>query len=381
MTFPVLLDRDGRVGALYQASSIPLTYLIDPAGRIVGLSRGARDWSALGGLLDRIRGLEPPAWPRPAGTELVDSSGASPAPAAPAPPARCSLPADLVPPTATVALSAASPRVGDTFDLDVEVRWAGNFDQYLLHPPQVDLPDGVTRQRVTADTSSTAGRNVVTYHLALTAAAPGRYALDPVELRYTPRGPQGDGEPVAARVAGPTVEVLPATVAGLAPRTLAWTGAGSLAAALAALGLGWWWRARRRRPAGDSAEARYEALAARFAAARKRRLEGDAAGFLAGLAEIESELDRRSRPPRCSPGRRRRCRRRAAAPGEASPAERAAFARALEAARFGGRRLPAAELDPHERRVERRLAALRPDPARREREGIALNRDLIEEGR
>ena len=287
------------------------------------------------------------------------------------------LPADLVPPTATVELAAATPRVGDTFDLDVEVRWAGNFDQYLLHPPQVDLPDGVTRQRVTADTSSTAGRNVVTYHLALTAAAPGRYALDPVELRYTPRGPRETASRWPPGSPGRRSRCCrrrwPAWRRGR------WPGPApaSRPLALAALGLGWWWRARRRRPAGDSAAARYEALAARFAAARKRRLEGDAAGFLAGLAEIESELDADLAGARRL---RRRCRRRAAL-RRGSAAERAAFARALEAARFGGRRLPAAELDPHERRVERRLAALRPDPARREREGIALNRDLIEEGR
>jgi hypothetical protein len=256
----------------------------------------------------------------------------------------------------------------------VAIRWAGDFDEYLLHPPQVVLPAGVTRERVTAETSSAAGRNLVTYHLALRAAAPGRYALDPVELRYTPRG---EAEPVASRIAGPTVEVAAATVAGLSPRALAWGGAGAAAAtALGVAGIAFGRRraARRREASGraGAAAARHRELTDRFAAARRRRLEGDAAGFLAALAEIEAELDREI--DGITP---------------ATPAERAALARALEAARFGGRRPPAAELDPHERRVERRLSALRPDPARRERAGIALRdgppasriHEPIEEGR
>ena len=378
LSFPVLLDGDGRVGGLYRASSIPLSYLIDPAGRIVGLSRGSRDWSALGGLLDRIRGLAPAA---DAGTETASAGG---------PGGPVQLPAKLIPPTATVELAADTPHAGDTFDLAVAVRWDGGLDQYQLLPPHVDLPDGVTRRRVTAETSSEAGAHVVTYHLALTAAKPGRYALDPVELRYTPTG---ENEPVASRIAGPTVEVLPATVLGLAPRTLAWGGGGAAGLlALVGLGFGWRRRARRRRSAGDSAAAVHEALAARFAAARKRRLDGDAAGFLEGLAAIETDLDRLAGEAGGTA---------AGEPaGDAAPpgaAERAAFARLLEGARYGGRRPSRAELDPHERRVERRIAALRPDPARREREAIAYARpaeragdagtpasrihDLIEEGR
>ncbi len=44
LTFPVLLDKDGRVGAIYGARSIPTTYLIDRDGSIIGRAIGAREW-------------------------------------------------------------------------------------------------------------------------------------------------------------------------------------------------------------------------------------------------------------------------------------------------------------------------------------------------
>lgn len=46
MTYPVLLDSAGNVGALYGARSIPTTYIIGRNGRILGRTIGSRDWSA-----------------------------------------------------------------------------------------------------------------------------------------------------------------------------------------------------------------------------------------------------------------------------------------------------------------------------------------------
>lgn len=44
MSFPVLLDTDGRVGAAYSVRAIPTTYIIDPRGYILGRMVGTRDW-------------------------------------------------------------------------------------------------------------------------------------------------------------------------------------------------------------------------------------------------------------------------------------------------------------------------------------------------
>ena len=45
MSFPVLLDTDGRVGAAYSVRAIPTTYIVDPRGYILGRMVGTRDWS------------------------------------------------------------------------------------------------------------------------------------------------------------------------------------------------------------------------------------------------------------------------------------------------------------------------------------------------
>lgn len=45
LTFPALLDPDGRVTRMYQVRGIPTTYLIDREGRVIGRAVGARDWA------------------------------------------------------------------------------------------------------------------------------------------------------------------------------------------------------------------------------------------------------------------------------------------------------------------------------------------------
>ena len=46
LTFPLLLDTLGGVGALYGARSIPTTYLIDRNGKIFGGFVGTREWDS-----------------------------------------------------------------------------------------------------------------------------------------------------------------------------------------------------------------------------------------------------------------------------------------------------------------------------------------------
>jgi len=46
MTYPVLLDTAGSVGALYGARTLPTTYIIGRDGRILARTIGSRDWNA-----------------------------------------------------------------------------------------------------------------------------------------------------------------------------------------------------------------------------------------------------------------------------------------------------------------------------------------------
>lgn len=44
LTFPVLLDTSGKIGGIYEARSIPTTYIIDREGNILGRAVGVRPW-------------------------------------------------------------------------------------------------------------------------------------------------------------------------------------------------------------------------------------------------------------------------------------------------------------------------------------------------
>ncbi len=46
LSFPVLLDSDGKVGAIYGAQSIPLSYLVSRDGNVLAGTIGGREWDS-----------------------------------------------------------------------------------------------------------------------------------------------------------------------------------------------------------------------------------------------------------------------------------------------------------------------------------------------
>ncbi|MDY7095733.1 MAG: redoxin domain-containing protein [Acidobacteriota bacterium] len=329
LTFPNLWDGEGRVAQAYRAGSIPLSYLVDPQGRLVAVSRGARDWSELTPMIDAV---------------LASETGDDPTYVAQDEPLQ--LPEVLNPPSADLRLSEERVAAGEPFELEVRLRWSGNFEEYLPHPPQVALPEGVEQEAMTASTSTQDGRNVVTYRLTLRAAETGRYALDPVELRYTPRY---EAEPVTSRLSGPTVEVVTPDLAGMAPSTVAWVAGGTALTGLLAFFAFRW--LRRRPAAGGTVEVdpRLRALEGRLDEARAARLRGEGAEAARLLAQLELELG-------------------------VETSECRHLQSIVEQARYGGQAPPAPELDGMQRRVERRLAELRPDPEQAQRKALRLRR-------
>lgn len=55
-TYPVLMDRNGRVMLRYGVRAYPTTYLIDRDGFVIGVRPGFHDW-ATDGLIESMRGL------------------------------------------------------------------------------------------------------------------------------------------------------------------------------------------------------------------------------------------------------------------------------------------------------------------------------------
>lgn len=278
LTFPVLLDNDGAVAGRYRASSIPTSYLIDPAGQLVAVSRGARDWTRQTDFVDGLLALGQP----------TTNAAATPATRYAQDDKPVELPATLSPPTATVELASA-PQPGKPFDLQVHVRWAGTLTDYVLHPPEVHLPDGVTLLGTAASTSSATDRLTITYQLQLVAAEPGTYALDPVELRYTPAG---EDTPQSSRIAGLTVTVAPPSFLGL--RWQIWAGLGaSLLAIAAGAHLLWhgWLKHRIRAPRQEGASTHFAEATLQLTAARQARLDGDPTRLLECLLGLTPESE------------------------------------------------------------------------------------------
>ena len=46
LTFPALLDTDGRILAAYRVWGLPTTFLIDGSGSIIGMKSGPKEWTA-----------------------------------------------------------------------------------------------------------------------------------------------------------------------------------------------------------------------------------------------------------------------------------------------------------------------------------------------
>ncbi len=324
LTLPVFWDQRGQVGEAYRATSIPVSYLIDPTGRIVAMARGARDWAATAPLFSALAENLVPA----AADALHNYAELD----------RLDLPEVLEPPTAEWSMPAEAPRPGRPFVIEVRLSWSGRIEDYLPQPPQIALPEGIRRGRVAASSSSLDRSHLVRYEIELTAAEAGTYELDPIELRYLPA--LGDG-PVAARVAGPTLEVTAAGLAGRSPAALA-----VLAAAVALAGL---WLYRRHRHGGATTAAEpppWERLRRELDRAKARRLAGDAGAGYELLVAAARELE--------------------------TPDGRRDLEQRLEAVRFGGHLPDGAELEAIERRLERALANLQPDPDHESRRRLRL---------
>jgi peroxiredoxin len=60
VSFPLPLDREGRVVEDYPVTGLPTTYIVDPAGMVTHRAVGSREWDDPA-LLERLRALRVPA--------------------------------------------------------------------------------------------------------------------------------------------------------------------------------------------------------------------------------------------------------------------------------------------------------------------------------
>jgi peroxiredoxin len=330
LTFPLLWDDTGGVGRDYRASAIPMSYLIDPTGGIVGVATGARDWKRIVPLVDALKSGS-------GETGSIDAvyadSGA------------VGLPQVIDPPTAEMVLSNNEPRVGQEFELEIRLRWAGRLEKYLPQAPKVHLPEGVRQSRVRASTHSRDGSEIVTYRLLLSAEKAGSYALDPVELRYTPRLATSA---VTTRLIGPTVVVQPRTLGGVRPGVLALGAGGLIITAVFGVAVGRRWRSAKSQ-ADEPSEPTFEALEAELTHAKTLRMQGDGRSCVLALVVLARKIE--------SDG--------GLGEGGLDALE--------ESVRYGGSVPPNELKDRLQRVIERRLDSLEPDPHESARMALRLS--------
>ena len=179
ITFPMAVDQSSSVSSRYSASSIPTVYAISPSWKIVGVLFGAISWEDPAILAKAKRLVTMPH---------QESSTASPE-ETPEPEVKESieLPNDLAPPEMALVLAERAFNLNDKFPLEVQIKWKGDFQKYLIKVPQITLPEGIKQGDISSSTSSINGAAILSYQIALQSTAAGNYRIGPVELAYQPR--------------------------------------------------------------------------------------------------------------------------------------------------------------------------------------------------
>ena len=73
---------------------------------------------------------------------------------------------------------------GEPFSIQLTVSWKGDAEQYLVEPPRLKLPEGITQSSSAYSASAADARYFLCYRYTLNATSTGRYMLDPVEISY-----------------------------------------------------------------------------------------------------------------------------------------------------------------------------------------------------
>lgn len=279
LSFPIVIDSSHAVASKYRTSGIPVSFIIDPMGNVVGVAQGARTWDGgpiLNAIDDLMAGKKSSAAPNPAFNKTAE----------PVP-----LPADLIAPSATAKVNPGPLEQNAPFGVEVEVRWQGRLDMYHFEPPQLTLPASLKLLNTTASSSSGEGSSI-TYHYKIIGDSMGQYDIDPIELHYTPHA---TNEPLTLRIKGVTVILGARTYGGLVPWQ--WACVGATLVATSALGYG----LRRRRIAQQrkaeairEGEEKQTLSTNQFNLLQQARIAGDISRFLEIALQIETDVEHRA---------------------------------------------------------------------------------------
>lgn len=174
INFPILLDPHGDVASKYQASAVPLIYVISPEGKVVGIFQGATSWDTpqVNKNLQQLVKID--KLPDNLDLSKLKNNGGE-------------LPNNLTPPKLQLVVGSNSIRANKKFTVEVLITWDGDARKYSLKTPVLNLPIGVEQGDISSVSSSNQDSAVLRYQYPLTIKKSGRYQIGPVELSYRPR--------------------------------------------------------------------------------------------------------------------------------------------------------------------------------------------------
>jgi len=171
ISFPNFLDDENEIASEYIANAVPSIYLISPDWKLVGIARGARDWSGnrIAASLSRLLKIKEV----PENAELEKNS--------------ISLPGNLTPPILKSVLSKTVADIGQQLKLDIFIQWQGRLEQYLFKVPKPHLPTNIKVGQVSSESFQKEGVALLKYSYPLTFQESGSYTVGPIEMEYKSR--------------------------------------------------------------------------------------------------------------------------------------------------------------------------------------------------
>ncbi|MBF0362225.1 MAG: TlpA family protein disulfide reductase [Oligoflexia bacterium] len=202
ITFPIFHDGATEIGLKYHAQALPTVYMISPDFKLVGIFRGATDWSNpdIANMITNLIAIKDVSkFDLAAAAGANAGAGASgtnqdkkSADGKSAGTSALALPNNLTPPTIVIKkLSKENFAVNEEINLEIEIKWKGDLAEYLMKVPTMILPEkGIKLLQTTSSSLSSGDEAILTYTFKLKTTADaqeGKYALGPIELAYQPR--------------------------------------------------------------------------------------------------------------------------------------------------------------------------------------------------
>ena len=161
ITFPIIHDVTGTISKNFDASSVPVHYLLSPQQKIVGILRGAINWEDQK-VLDLLRKVIQ--------LDKIDLSQISSA---------------QNPSTAGKILNP--PKIEANIQdkqLNIHLIFEENIHEYQIGVPLVTLPKEITFSNISSTSQAQVDKTVLTYIYYLKMKDIGNYSIGPIEVKY-----------------------------------------------------------------------------------------------------------------------------------------------------------------------------------------------------